>query len=305
MKEIAMSPTSRISAYILDAAYIDIPPEAVKTAKSGIMDYVASTIAGIPDESAMIARDVVKEMGGNPNATVWGSGFKTSAPLAAMANGTAAHALDCDDTNIVMMAHPSIQLLPALFALGEQKRVSGEGLILAYIIGFEIGAVLGRAMNPELVGYGWFPVGPLGALMQTAACAKLVELNQAQIENALGIAANLASGLRCNNGTMAKPLLPGVTASNAIQTVLMASRGMTVSQNAIEGKFGFFENFTRKKVSVLEQSTAVLGDLYEIYNPDSTSNSIQAVQVPIRPLTVRLIWFSNIRSRLERFRRSG
>ncbi|MBW2093209.1 MAG: MmgE/PrpD family protein, partial [Deltaproteobacteria bacterium] len=207
---------------------------------------------------------LAEEMGGNSQATIWGSGLKTSLLLAALANGTAAHALDLDDTNAVMMAHPSIQLLPALFALGELKHATGQEIILGYIIGFEVGAKLGRAMNPDFVAQGWFPVGPLGTLMQTAACSKLLNLDVGQIENALGIAANLAAGLRCNNGTMAKPLMAGSAASSALLAVLSASDGMTANCKALEDRFGFFENFSRGDAEKLKQSFEKLGDPLEI-----------------------------------------
>jgi len=203
-------------------------------------------------------------MGGKPQATVWGSDLKTSVMLAALANGTAAHALDYDDTNAVMMAHPSIQLLPALFALGEYEHLTGEEVILAYVVGFEVGARLGRALNPNFVIQGWFPVGPLGVLMQTAACSKLLGLDSDQIRMALGLATNLASGLRCNNGTMAKPLMSGSAASNAILASLLPSEGMSATESALEDRFGFFENFSRGDMTRLEQAVESLGAPLEI-----------------------------------------
>ena len=86
------------------------------------------------------------------------------------------------------MSHPSIQLLPGLFALGEYGHRSGEEIVLAYITGFEVGARLGRALNPNLVYQGWFSVGILGTLMRTAGCVKLLGLDKEKARMALGIA---------------------------------------------------------------------------------------------------------------------
>jgi len=259
-----MNPTQKIARFITGFKYEDIPDQALEAVKMAFTDYTASILAGVDEACAVKVRRMQADFGGNPQATVWGTDLKTSATHAAMANGTAAHAQDLDDTNSVMMSHPSIQLLPALFSLGEYHRSSGWELVEAYLVGFEVGAMLGRAMNPEFVAYGWFPVGPFGVMMQTAACAKLLKLTPDQIENSLGIAANLASGLRSNNGTMAKPFAPGHAAADAIMAVTLAKDGMTANTKALESQFGFVENFSRNKVERLEEAAATLGDPLEI-----------------------------------------
>jgi len=259
-----MNPTQKIARFMTEFKVEDVPNQALEAVKMAITDYTASILAGLDEACAVKVRRMLADFGGNPQTTVWGTDLKTSATLAAMANGTAAHAQDLDDTNVVMMSHPSIQLLPALFALGEYHRSSGRELVLAYLVGFEVGGMLGRAMNPEFVGYGWFPVGPFGVMMQTAACAKLLKLTPDQVENALGIAANLASGLRSNNGTMAKPFASGHAAADAIMAVTLAKDGMTANTKALESQFGFVENFSRNKVERLEEAVATLGDPLEI-----------------------------------------
>lgn len=259
-----MNPTQRIIDFITGHNLSDTPSEALEKTKASIMDYTGVTLAGTADQSSAIVRKTIREMGGAPQAGVWGSDLKTSANLAALANGTAAHALDYDDTNQVMMAHPSIQLLPALFALGEYRQKKGEDLMLAYVIGFEFGARLGRTLNPHLVVNGWFPVGPLGTMMQTAACSRLMGLNQDQVKTALGIAASLASGLRCNSGTMAKPLVAGTSASNSILAVSLAAEGMTANQAVLEDQFGFVENFGCKDKEKLEAQVESLGESFEM-----------------------------------------
>jgi len=259
-----MNPTQKIAEFITTFDTDDIPLEAVEAIKKSLLDYTGSTLAGLTDESTVIVRSMVEGFGGTPQATVWGTRQKTAVVFAAMANGTAAHALDYDDTNMVMMSHPSIQLLPALFAMAEYEKASGKEIIQAYLIGFEVGGMLGRAMNPEFVGQGWFPVGPLGVIMQTAACAKLLNLNPDQVERALGIAANQAAGLRCNNGTMAKPFTPGNSAANAIMSTMLAMEGMSANTKALEDQFGFVENFSRNQIDRLEKAVETLGSPLEI-----------------------------------------
>jgi 2-methylcitrate dehydratase PrpD len=52
-------------------------------------------------------------------------------------NGTAAHALDFDDCNNTLGGHPSAPILPALFALADERPVDGRAFIAAYVAGFE------------------------------------------------------------------------------------------------------------------------------------------------------------------------
>ncbi len=259
-----MNPTQKIIEFITGHNLTDTPPEALEKTKASIMDYVGVTLAGTTDPASAIVRKTVKAMGGAPQAGVWGSDLKTSVNLAAMANGTAAHALDYDDTNPVMMAHPSLQLLPALFALGEYRHAAGEEVINAYVIGYEVGARLGKTLNPFLVMNGWFPVGPLGTMMQTAACSRLLGLDQELVRMALGIAASLASGLRCNSGSMAKPLVAGTSASNAILAVSLAAEGMTANQDVLEAQFGFVQNFGCKDEKKLGAEVESLGQSFEM-----------------------------------------
>ncbi|MRR18135.1 MAG: MmgE/PrpD family protein, partial [Deltaproteobacteria bacterium] len=240
-----MESTFAIADFVARFDEKQIGTDVLDAARAAITDYTGVAIAGIPEKASVIAREVIGSLGGAPQASVWAVGLKTSMPLAAMANGVAAHAHDYDDTNPVMMAHPSIQLLPGLFSVAEHQRCSGLDLITAYVAGFEVGAKLGRAINPEMVAWGWFPVGVLGTIMQTAACAKLLRLEKDQIVMALGIAANLASGLRCNNGTMAKVLMAGYVGHNGIMAAMLARGGMTANPQALEDQFGYVENFSR------------------------------------------------------------
>jgi 2-methylcitrate dehydratase PrpD len=263
-EEHAMNITEKIACFVADFDGKNLPEEALDRTKAAMIDYVGVTFAGITERCSEIVRETVESLGGNPQASIWGTSMKTSVLLAALANGTAAHALDYDDVNSIMRSHPSIQLLPGLFALGENEHRSGREIITSYVVGFEVGAKLGRALNPELVFQGWFPVGTLGTLMQAVASAKLLALDAQQVRMAIGIATNLASGLRCNNGTMAKPLMAGRVGTNGVLAALLAKRGMTAHEEALGARFGFFENFSRGDRQNLDQAIRSLGEPLEI-----------------------------------------
>jgi len=102
----------------------DLPPQAVHWAKVGILDTVGVTVAGSVEPAARILGRVVPPASGA--SLVFGCADRTSALDAALINGTAAHALDFDDCNNTLGGHPSAPILPALFALADERPVGGR-----------------------------------------------------------------------------------------------------------------------------------------------------------------------------------
>jgi len=60
------------------------------------------------------------------------------------------------------------------------------------------------------------------------------------LRSGFGIAASLAAGIRCNFGTMTKPLHVGRAAENGVTAALLAARGFTADPNALDGPWGFY-----------------------------------------------------------------
>ena len=238
-----MGISENIADFVFSFRQSDLSGTVLLRAKEAVLDYVGVVMTGIDEQSASQLRFLINDMGGNAQASIWRTGIKTSVPFAAMVNAATAHALDYDDTNSAMLAHPSIHLLPGLFSLAEEKHSSGLDILTAYVVGFETGVFLGRLLNPEHVKRGWLPIGTIGPVMQAVACSKLLELNRGRIEMALGHAVNTSSGLRCNNGSMAKHLLAGQASFNGVMAALYAKRGITASPSAMEDAFGYLAVF--------------------------------------------------------------
>ena len=187
-----------------------------------------------------------EETGGNPDATIIGFDRKTTAPLAALVNGTFAHALDFDDSNDSLMGHPSGVILATVLALGEKLVSSGEAILESFVIGWEVACKIGKGVNPQLYRNGWHSTNVIGVLGATAAAAKLLGFGPDQTAVALGIAASLSSGLRANFGTMTKPFHAGKAAENAIVAVHLTSLGFTASSQILESDNGFCQVFSGK-----------------------------------------------------------
>ena len=211
-----MNVTETLAEFVVTTDLARIPSKAQEIAKQAILDCLGVMLAGSRDLIAEKIMALLQDMGGEPKASVFGKRVKTSSPLAALANGTFGHALDFDDINRSLRGHPTVPVLPAALAVGEELKSSGKEFLEAYLIGFEVEAKLGAALNPYLFEAGWYPTSVLGVMGAAAASAKLLKLDSKKVCTALGIAASQASGLRQNFGTMTKPLHAGQTAKSGV-----------------------------------------------------------------------------------------
>ena len=228
-----------------------VPPvEALAAATRAVLDTVGVALAGSVEPAAEIVRRAIAmearsdatgepaRVAGGP-ARIFGADCCAAATEAALANGTAAHALDYDDMCFVSLAHPSAPLVAAAFAAGELARAPGRALLEGYVVGFEVEARLGRAMNPRHYRRGWHCTSTIGTLGAAAAASRVLELSVDQAAAALAIAASEACGLKENFGTMVKPLHAGLAAHNGVRAALLGRAGMTASRGALDGPQGF------------------------------------------------------------------
>jgi 2-methylcitrate dehydratase PrpD len=262
-----MKPTEFLAEFIAKTSWADIPDEALQKSKWPILDGIAVTFGGIPHEVGKTIVSFVKDLGGKPAATILGDGHRTSAPWAAYANGTLAHAIDYDDVNEHLGGHPTAPVLSAALAAGESSGVPGKDILLAYILGVEVETKIGLAINRVHYNLGWHPTATLGTFGATAACCKILKLNRDQVLMALGIAGSQASAIKQNFGTMTKPLHVGQAAKNGVLSALLASRGWTADGEILEGHFGFCNLFAGRGVYDLKDLTDNLGKPFDVSHP--------------------------------------
>jgi 2-methylcitrate dehydratase PrpD len=244
------------------------PPLARSRAATAFLDTIGVTLAGASEPAGRGVQQTVAMNGGDA-CTVLGTSIRASAPDAALANGTAAHALDFDDMCFVSLAHPSAPLVSALLAAGELIGASGAALADAYVTGFEIEARLGRVMNPRHYQRGWHCTSTLGALGAAAAVSRLFRLDAHTTGHAIAIAASEASGLKENFGTMVKPLHAGLAARDGVLAALLARSGITASERALDGAQGFLHAMDSERDD-LEREASDLGARWEIVDTGIT-----------------------------------
>lgn len=241
-----MGVTGEVARFILETTQV---PDSVRDrATYHLVDGVAVMLAGAAAESGRIVREHLRDVGGKPQAVVVGSTMRAPLQLAAWANGTAAHALDYDDTQLAtdprsvygLLTHPTSPVLPAALAAAEFVGASGEEFLDAYVIGVEVACRTADAVDPRHYRDGFHSTGTLGTFGACAAAARLLRCDLDQTLRALGLAASMAAGLRENFGTMTKPFHAGRAAENGLLAVLLARRGWTAATNILEAKRGFY-----------------------------------------------------------------
>jgi 2-methylcitrate dehydratase PrpD len=246
-----------------------LPTEAVAAAKAGILDTVGVTLAG---SSEATTRIVAKQLARGGPSLLFGTDDRMAPLDAALANGTASHALDFDDMANHLGGHPSVPILPALFALADAEPVAGHTIdgrafIAAYVAGFETECKIGRGVNFHHYTKGWHPTATLGVLGAAAACSHLLRLDADRTAIALAIATSFASGIKANFGTMTKPLHVGHCTRNGLFAALLARDGFTANQGAFEHKQGFLALFNGAGTYDVARMLDSWGAPFEIVNP--------------------------------------
>ncbi len=112
--------------------------------------------------------------------------------------------------------------------------------MLAFLTGFEVECKISEWMLPQHYLRGFHSSGTVGTFGAFAAAAKLLRLKGEQLRSGFGIAASFAAGIRCNFGTMTKPLHVGRAAENGVTAALLAARGFTADPDALDGPWGYF-----------------------------------------------------------------
>jgi len=246
--------------------YEDIPIEATQNAKKFILDLFSCILGAKEITSSKIVADTVFELGGNPESTVLGYGYKTSTVMAALANGTIGHAFDMDDTHREGTLHCSVSVLPAVLAIAEKLGLDGKALLTAFIFGSEVTVRAGEAFLGKSYFQGFHPTGTCGVFGSAAGAAKVLGLPKEKIAFALGLAGSQAAGLLewKAQGTWSKRLQAGHPSMCGVLSSLLAQKGYTSPSTEFEGEDGFIRAYSHKDQFDLKRLTDGFGRKWEM-----------------------------------------
>jgi 2-methylcitrate dehydratase PrpD len=240
---VSVPPVTRtLAEFAAGATYSSLPADLIPTAKRCILDSLGCGLYASSKPWTQSVASVVASLGQAPKAAVWGTTLRADPTGAALVNGTSAQGFELDDCHDQSMSHYGAAVVPAVMAAAEAfGQCDGQKMILATVIGYEVGARVGNAVSPHIFNRGFHPCGLTGTFGAAAAIAKMLDLDADQFVNALGLAGSQAAGLMASQyGAMAKRFHSGKAAMNGILAATMARAGLTGVRNVLEAPYGGF-----------------------------------------------------------------
>lgn len=239
-----MKTTRELSEYIVRTKLDDFSEKVVDATKRVLLDWIGCALGAADASSVEVMASFLSETGGSRQASILGSGRKTSVLNAALINGMMSHVLDFDDANSLVRTHPSAPLVPAVLAVAEKNRCPGRDLIAPLVVGYEVTIRIGLALGRQYYDAGWHATSVLGRFGAAAGVGKLLGLDANQMCRALSLSATQAGGLRDVFGTMAKPFHAGKAAMDGILSATLAQRGFSAPMDILDEVSGFARVFS-------------------------------------------------------------
>ncbi len=235
----------RIAEHIGRVEFAALPATSVAATKRAVLDGLGVMLA-----ASGMSRDVLpfielaRCQGGPPQATLLGFGDRVGFSTAALANGSLAHALDYEDAFDAAPTHPNASLLPAAFgAVQARGPISGREFIVAAAAGCDLVCRMALSLRRPMEAGGWYPPPILGAHGAVAAVARLLKLTDVQIIDALSLLLchNTCPGeIKYSPDTVIRAVREAFPCQAAVQSVLLAERGVRGFAQPLEGRAGFF-----------------------------------------------------------------
>ncbi len=262
-----MDPIHTFVAHFGRARYEDLPPRVVEAVKMTILDTMGAALAGSASEAGRSIAQIAKGYGGGTGSTVVVHGGKIAPPLAVLANGIMARCRELDGTHETGGGHVGVCIVPAAFALAEHAAspVSGKDLILAVALGVDMLCRL-RMGAGKAKAIGWM-AETMAPLSVAAMGAKLLELDEREMLDAIGVAYALCSGnvQPTVEGAWSLWVPAGTAASSGILAIDLARGGFRGPRNPLRGEFGLYQLYFRGEYEEA-QLLGQLGERNEILN---------------------------------------
>ncbi len=236
-------PTGRLSAWLTELSLDQIPSDVIERAKAVTLDGIACALVGAQLPWSRTAVDIVRRIEPGGDTALIGWGECTTMTGAALLNGTFIQGFELDDFHPGGPLHSAALVIPAAFACAERLgHVSGADLLLAMIAGYEVGPRVGMALHgAQMLSRGWHSGSVFGTHAAAATAGKLLVLDGARFEDALGLAATQSAGLMAAQyEAMSKRMHHGFSARNGLYAALLAAGGYTGIKRVFEREYGGF-----------------------------------------------------------------
>ena len=284
-----------LASWVARVKYDDFPPHVIAKAKRLLLDTLGCAIGAIDGEPVRIAAQVVRQQGGNPQATVIGAGWKASAEQATFLNALAIRYLDFNDyAAFGYPHHPSINVGSAL-AIAEMQGLTGKDVLLGLTVAYEVHIRFrdfsADGKGPNGARKRGFDLPSIEAQFASAAAAgKLLGLDAPKLANALAIAGSFGNTLReVRSGgelAMAKGSAEAIASKNGTFAALLARAGMSYPDTLIDGESGYAKVIVGEVDEKILRSQAtdfhILKSCYKMWPSIGTSQAPIAAALSLR-----------------------
>jgi 2-methylcitrate dehydratase PrpD len=242
-----MTVAGEIAAFVTRQSCADLPPKAIEHAEMLISSTIASASLGSTIESSGIIRALEVDRGGKPEATVWfGAAEKLPVAAAARVNAVMSDAAASDDSDLRNIVHAGTTACATSLAIAEKTGSSGEDVLAAIVLGYEVAGRINGAMIGGLQKkgfHGCIVAGFAGAV----AAARLMKLSQPKMAQAVALVATSIGGLHAAaNTSVAREYHAGLAAMLGVNAAQAAGMGFLAEENILENERGFFEVYGSK-----------------------------------------------------------
>ncbi|MGI4859916.1 MAG: MmgE/PrpD family protein, partial [Janthinobacterium lividum] len=188
--------TGQLARYMVSSTRAALPDAVMVACKHRILDTFGAMVSGSRMRPGMAALRYVRSLGGTPQASVIGANFRTTAINAALANAMCAHSDETDDFEPVTKAHPGSSVVPSALAMAETMGGSGDAMIRAVALGYDMACRLLMALGPDQVRHaGRSAEGTASTFGSLGAAASLAGLDETGMRYALSYSSQQVSGL--------------------------------------------------------------------------------------------------------------
>lgn len=165
----------------------------------------------------------------------------SSAETLAGALGVLGSTLDRDDLHLPSLTHPGSVIWPTVLALGSELGASGDELLRAAIVGYEIVGRVASALGGEHRRY-WHATATAGVIGASAAAALILRLEPPEVVSAVGHATSIAGGSsQCLvEGSGTKLVHRASAAVSGVLAARCAEAGIPATRSGLEGERALF-----------------------------------------------------------------
>ena len=239
--------TEGLAQWICSASHDRLPVAVREKAVDVIYDSVGAMAACsiLPEVQAIVA--LIELQGGRPECTVIDHRTRSSVINAVMANGGMAHGDEVDPVHATSVGgHVAAGPVPTALTVGEWLNASGQDVVRAVALGYEVG---GRLMTifyreRDYMSRRFYHTAVAANVSSAVSAGVLFGLNRQALQVAMCLAAYQAAGpdnMTRDPGHMGKTFQVAAANRNGVTAALLARQGCVAPLDILDGTHGLFD----------------------------------------------------------------